>query len=319
MAKDQREELRARVFISCGQSKRSDEVATAGEVARRLQELGFDPYIAVQEQTLRGLKENIFEQLGTSEYLVFVDFKREVLSPSDPPVHRGSLFSHQELALASYLDIPVLAFQESGVKRDDGILQFLQANATPFTDRNLLPNVIADEVRRRGWDPHWRNELALERAPEQRGDSLFGNTEAGYTQAGFFHVGVRNRHRNKTATNCYAYLEKATKIDPPTEIDCPAAELVWAGYSLPNVRIPPGTARKFDAFYIRHDIPSELQFHTFSTSLEFIPRVEGAGRYELTYSVVADNFPTARASFILTLGTSLAETTLRSKTGEPET
>jgi hypothetical protein len=315
MARDRRDELRARVFISCGQSKQSDEVATAGEVARRLQELGFDPYIAVEEQTLRGLKENIFEQLGTSEYLVFVDFKRELLSSADPPVHRGSLFSHQELALASYLNIPVLAFQESGVKRDDGILQFLQANATPFTDRNLLPNVIADEVRRRAWDPHMRNELALERDPEQRGDSLFDKD----THAGFFHIGVRNRHNSKTATNCYVYLEKATMLDPPTAIDCPAAELVWAGYSLPNVRIPPGTARKFDAFFIRHDVPSKLQFHTFSTSPEFIPSVEGAGRYELTYLVVADSFPTARGSFILTLGTSLAATTLKSKTGELET
>src|SRR6266571_4187938 len=96
--------LRARVFISCGQSKHSDEVETARKIARRLQELGFDPYIAVEEQTLRGLKENIFSQIENSEYFVFVDFKREQLVSNDPPMHRGSLFSHQELALASFLD-----------------------------------------------------------------------------------------------------------------------------------------------------------------------------------------------------------------------
>ena len=48
------------MFISCGQAKGTDEERIAAEIARRLQELGFDPYIAIQEQTLRGLKENIF-------------------------------------------------------------------------------------------------------------------------------------------------------------------------------------------------------------------------------------------------------------------
>ena len=53
-------ERRARVFISCGQAKGTDEERIATEIARRLHELGFNPYIAIQEQTLRGLKENIF-------------------------------------------------------------------------------------------------------------------------------------------------------------------------------------------------------------------------------------------------------------------
>jgi hypothetical protein len=309
MTKD-REEPRARVFISCGQSKHSDEVATASGVAARLRELGFDPYVAVQEQSLRGLKENIFEQLSKSEYFIFVDFKREQLLGSDPPACRGSLFSHQELALAPFLDIPVLAFQELGVKNDDGILRFLQANATPFTDRYLLPNVIADQVQRLSWDPHWRNEIVLERDPTQHRDAqFFGPQDFGR----FFHIGVRNRHRHKTATNCYVYLEKAAKLDPLTEIPLNAVEIKWAGYVQPNAHIPSGTARRFDAFYIRHDLPDRLQFNIFSDSTEFFPRIEGEGRYELSYLVVSDNFPPARRSFILRLDHLLHSTTLKPK------
>jgi hypothetical protein len=78
---DQIKGRRARVFISCGQTKDSDELETAQKIRDRLQELGFDPYIAVEEQTLSGLKENIFRQLQTAEYFVFVDFKRERLLP----------------------------------------------------------------------------------------------------------------------------------------------------------------------------------------------------------------------------------------------
>jgi hypothetical protein len=68
--------LHARVFISCGQAKGSNEVSIAKGISGRLERLGFDPYIAVGEQTLTGLTENIFKRLGVSEYFVFVDFLR---------------------------------------------------------------------------------------------------------------------------------------------------------------------------------------------------------------------------------------------------
>jgi hypothetical protein len=212
-------------------------------------QLGFSPYIAVEEQTLRGLQENIFAQLRSSEYLIFVDFKREKLDGTS--LHRGSLFSHQELAIASFLDIPVIALQEAGVRHDDGIIQFLQANAVPFSDRHTLPNVIADMVVQRGWDPHWRNELELERAPAQ-----FTDAETKYGVARFFHVKVRNRHRDKLATNCYVYLERAVRLDATIEIPLRTVEFLWAGVVLPNVGIAPGGHREFDAFHILHSEPT---------------------------------------------------------------
>jgi len=62
---------RARVFISCGQSKGSEEVSIASAIRDRLQELDFGP--SGNGTTLRGLKENLFVRLSTSEYFVFVD------------------------------------------------------------------------------------------------------------------------------------------------------------------------------------------------------------------------------------------------------
>ena len=117
----------ARIFISCGQSKKPDEIEVAKAIADRLRGRGFDPYIAVQEQTFQGLKENIFARLRNSEYFVFVDFKRE--KPGRSQHCRGSLFSHQELAMASLFEIDVAAFQERGVKPLDGLIQLLQVNA----------------------------------------------------------------------------------------------------------------------------------------------------------------------------------------------
>jgi hypothetical protein len=137
--------MKAKIFLSCGQSKGTDEPELAEKIATRIRELGFDCYFAVFDQSLIGLRESIFRQIETSEYFVFVDFKREkICADGIEPIDRGSLFSHQELGVASYLELPCLVFQEKGVNQLDGMLSCLQANAHPFTDRALLLNVIAD-------------------------------------------------------------------------------------------------------------------------------------------------------------------------------
>jgi hypothetical protein len=307
------EEPRSRVFISCGQAKDTDELSTANAIAARLEKLGFDPYIAVEEQTLRGLKENIFGQLAKSEYYIFVDFKREKLS-TVPKACRGSLFSHQELAIASFLDIPVLAFQERGIKQDDGIIRFLQANAIPFTDRNLLPNVIADRIQQLAWKPNWRNEIVLERDPNQfsKTTTFVASMDQSVRSLStrFFHIDVRNRHASKIATNCYAYLQKMVNLRTATEIPIKTVECKWAGYMQPNAHILPQQARGFDALWIADDNPTRVNFNVHSDATDYIPRIEGEGRYELTYIVVADNFPAAKKSFILTLNQELELTRL---------
>jgi hypothetical protein len=309
MQKHQSDALRARVFISCGQNRDYGEASVASQIKLRLTELGFDPYVAVEEQTLRGLKENIFDQLSKSEYFIFVDFMREPLGDTNPRVHRGSLFSHQELALASFLDIEVLALQEVGTKQDDGIFKFLQANAIPFSDRHLLSSAIADKIRERGWEPSWRNELVLERQPGQFHDAQRIVNSAVIKGARFFHIDVRNRHRIKTATNCYVYLEKITNLNTSVETPLKTIEFKWAGYTLPYAHIPPGKARQFDGFWVFHEMPTHLQFNVFSDATDYIPRLDGEGRYELSYLVLADNFPQTRASFILDLNKSLDLTT----------
>jgi hypothetical protein len=214
------------------------------------------------------------------------------------------------------LDLQLLAFQEKGVKQDDGILRFLQANAIRFTDRNLLPNVIADEVKKRNWNPHSKNELVLECPDLKRfvDVQVFGTSEL----RRFFYVGVHNWHHHKTATNCYAYLEKAIKLgNPPAEIPFESVELKWAGYTHPNAHILPQRDRRFDAFFVAHRQPAEVGFVAFSDapSLFGHPPIHHPGEYELRYAVVSDNFPIARASFVLSLSDTLDLTKLRLNVG----
>ncbi len=60
------EHMSARVFVSCGQREGAEREA-ALKIGRVLEDLGFEYYIAVNEATLVGLKENIFRQLEEAE------------------------------------------------------------------------------------------------------------------------------------------------------------------------------------------------------------------------------------------------------------
>ena len=79
--------------------------------------LGFNPYLAIEKHTLNGLKENIFKQLCDSEYFLFIDFKRERIKLLRR-LYRGSLYAHQELAVASHLDIKFMGFQQKRTKKE---------------------------------------------------------------------------------------------------------------------------------------------------------------------------------------------------------
>ncbi|HUU94874.1 MAG TPA: hypothetical protein VM487_03975 [Phycisphaerae bacterium] len=294
---------RARVFLSCGQSKKTDERAIAQRISERLKEMGFEPYIAVAEQTLKGVKENIFRQLEASEYFIFIDFKREPIAGGDQ--HRGSLFSHQELAVAAFLDKEVIAFQEQGVELN-GVAAFIQANAKSFSDRENLPAIVADEVRVRQWDPGWQNELTMLADPPSWSDAnrverdVQGNVQR--FAARFYHVHVRNHHRSKPAINCYAYLERVENAETEEAIDIRTIEHKWAGYTFPNAIIGPSSQRSFDAFWVPLGEAISLgrrglRFNVFADSTDFIPRVERPGEYLFTYRVISENFRSVTATF----------------------
>lgn len=266
----------------------------------------YDPYIAVTEQSLRGVKENIFARLAQSEYFIFIDFKREKLPKQNGGGHRGSLFCHQELALAAFLEKPAILFQEVGVRRLDGIMQFLQGNCQEFSDRNSLVAAVLAEITKRGWRSGWRGELALERENGQFGDE----SHAGRTVR-YFHLKVSNCHISQTALNCYAFLEHVIDLSSNKSLDLKLVEYKWRGVPFPNVVIPYGSFRELDAMLAYHDNPGTINLCSFSDSPRHIHQIFNPGTYRLTFAVHSQNFPCTRRDFILTNpGTTIEEITL---------
>jgi hypothetical protein len=292
-------EKRTKIFISCGQ--REEEMKYIKEIEDYLVSIGYGVYIAKKQQTLEGLKENIFKELYDSEYFLFVDFKREKLYCDKGEEFRGSLFTNQELAIASFLHMPFIGFREKGIKKLDGISQFIQANMKEFDNRKELINLVKEEIKY--FDKDWKNELQAE-AITGLDPFLSGTNE----QARFFHVKIINRHKDKIARNCYAYLEKIKDINDNRIFDLWSIEIKWSGYVYPNASILPKMQRNFDAFYIKHNNPKTLHFNLFSDSTRSYPRIIKSGKYEFTYLVISDNFRPVRAKFLLELNPILDDT-----------
>ena len=312
---------RARVFISCGQQKGTDEVEIAHRIFEKLEKMGFEPYIAVGEFSLKSVKENIFRRLGESEYFIFIDFKRERLFKpkngnfEDTSKHRGSLFSHQELAIATFLDIEALAFQEEGVKEDDGILKFIQANCIKFKDRHLLPDVIAEKVRERGWNPNWRKELLLERDDSDWEDAIDFRVNK---KSRWYHIKVKNLHRQKIGRDCVAYLEKIKDLSTGEEKSPELVEFKWKGVNSPRVAIPPKEFRYLDAFHVYYDSQNIVHLGINPFVVDFsgyyeLYKLRGPGTFELTYIVFSENFSPAKATFKLQIGEQLDDIEFKKK------
>ncbi len=290
---------RARVFISCGQRERSDEVDLATAIAKRLNSAGFEPYVATAEQSLRALRENLFPRLTDAEYFLFIDFRRERLGSGQ---YRGSLFSHQELAIASYLDKDFLGFQEDGVQRE-GLIDHLQSNCTLFSNRADLPDLVLSEVKRHGWDPHSQNRLHLDLYDPPYADAP---SDSKGTPGRFFHLRVTNRHWHRTARNCLAYIRSLVDNSTGKPVAFESVELKWAGYTFPAATIAPRASRRLDAFWIQHTDPRSLRFRIFTDWAGAVPYHEEATDLTITYEVVSESIPGHIAALRVRLSDTLA-------------
>ena len=309
------DEPRAKVFISCGQQE-GPERETAETVGSILARLGFEPYIAVTEASLTGLKENIYRQLETSEYFLFVDFARErvegIRDLTRP--RRGSLFSHQELAVAAYLGLAWLPFQQAGVERN-GIMTFIQANAIRFDEASELPALVERHVREQNWSPKWKNALQIVRDSAESHDlgTQFG---AGIppVPCRWFHASVRNHHERKVARGCVAYV---TQVRTQTKSWVPSTlELAWAAFPEPVATIIPRSSRDLDLGFVLHERPDTFQFNHHSLSSRYNQPLNGPGEFEIEYVVLAESFPRIAATMRLTLGSTLPEVRLVQVVGD---
>jgi hypothetical protein len=276
---------KAKIFISCGQ-KTNSERNIAHKIEAKLISLGFDTYLAIEQHTLRGLKENIFKHLTDSEYYLFVDFRREQVNTSNK--FRGSLYTNQELAIASYLEKEVITFQQKGILHIDGMLSSLQLNPIEFNnkEKHNLPGLIEQQIKTSGWSNQWKNKLDISVIPNEH---VVRKTSGDF--GSHYFLRIDNLHKDKIAFNCTAYVKSILNKTNNVPLLTETVELKWAGSLVPSVTIMPNSYRLLDACYVLHRTPDVLRFLSFSDSISHLPPISGIGEYEVVYVVASGNFP----------------------------
>lgn len=311
--------LRPRVFLSCGQKRGSPEISIARKVARALKELGFDPYIAIETQSLRGIVENVLMQLQQSEYLVFVDLVRpenELMRPRDRAERfRGSLFPHQELAIAAALEIPILGFQESGIQQEDGFVRYVQGNLFTFRskDRPRLASIIEAQVRRRlrsgEWSLGWRRQLRVEVLPGFTGPVLDGSLNQNTI---WFHMEVCNDHRRRHAFACAVFATAYRRLPVGRWVKFPQIELKWDYVRPPTALVPAKGSRSFSPLRVTTSVPpvAVVAYNSFLVDYPAIGRqfvLDRPGDYLLRVAALSQEFDRVERDFLFHLGRKAAD------------
>lgn len=308
MNHDQR---KARVFVSCGQRSNTEEVYIASKIKELLEAPGldFDVYVADHEHTQWEVAQAVLNRLENSEYFLFIDFKREEIVERDAhggnsqTKWRGSLFSHQELAIATFLKIEPLRFQEKGVEVE-GIAKLLQGRPIEFEDRGRLPEDVVAKVQER-WRSGWQNGLRIVQSP---GIDCKIPRSHGCT-ADFYHIVVENLHNRKLAMDCRAFVELVPQscTTPPAAL-CEQLEQKWAGtiYSQAVAIRPNHGQRRACACYVgRHPSGQSLGvfFHQFGIDTDSAEAARPCppGEYLLKFTIVSSNFPAVVATFNLVI------------------
>ena len=304
-----------KIFVSCGQ-RTEQERKIAEALQAKLRSLAYETYVAIEEQTTEALADNIFRNLSTSEYFLFIDFRREKVAGDDGGTfYRGSLFSNQELALAKFLRLEILPFREKEVK-SEGIVPFIQLNPTIFDDREELVEIVVNKVRNQ-WKTGWKNELALERSRTPYVEAIHIPLRK---RGRWYHVTVKNRHYRRLAQHCTAYLEKVIKLESGEDLSPgQLVESKWRDVTSVSVMIPPQKSRDLDAFYFFEDEPQIIypSINPFiADSTEVLFKIRGPGKFELTYVVFSDDFAPARETFVLEIDGDARKTRFYKK-GEP--
>jgi hypothetical protein len=276
--------MNARVFISCGQ--RDGERGVAADVARWFTERGFRPYVALEAQSILDVNSGIIGELRRADYYLFIDFRRELISAAEPHEYRGSLFSHQELAIAYAMGFEhCLFFRQSGVKLE-GMCQFMASNATPFSDYSEVPGLVAAAVEQRAWSPEYSRNLVAGRLhyPDQhlqhrglRGRAL--------------HMDIENR-RPDIAANAVARLAKLRAAgDADWRISPNRSHLKATGQPGFVQTIWPQSHGAFDLLFV--DMREERCRVCLNNALDIDPPrplLEAPGDHLLRYEVFAQGF-----------------------------
>ena len=280
-----------KIFISCGQAN-DEERDIASQLREWFQDEGFEAYVAIQAQTIEDVNGAIIGELKASDYYVLIDFPRERLPNDSQNDYRGSLFTHQELAIAYILGFEkVLILQHNNV-RLEGLLRYMASNAIKFSQSSEVIGRVQQAVEERGWIPCYTRHLIASNLRWSDGIITYISHSTGERFTGrFLYIDIQNRRNDLAALNAVARLDS---ISDPNGQDLSVADrshLKATGHPGYSQTIWPDSHGAFDLLLSKAERGGAIHLNS---SLDLVPQpsiIQQPGQYILSYEVLAESFP----------------------------
>jgi hypothetical protein len=301
-----------KVFVSCGQATRTERKA-AGEIGDLLKAKGFQPYVAIETQSIEDVNFEIISNLKSSDYYVFVDFRREVIKKKlfGSAVYRGSLFTNQELALTYILSFQKVMFiQQTGI-RLEGIAKYIASNARSFSDPSSIALILEEEIGKRRWSPSYSRHLVPSRVELSQSPALFGDHTTGPNGRLSFIclVDIENRRVDRAAMGSIARLASIVYPNRSRVVSPDRTHLKWAGQPGFLRSMLPESTERLDAFSIDANDRLKVFLHSAADIHPREPIIAGStGMHVLHYEVYSEGFPLLEFDLHLELTGSIGST-----------
>lgn len=281
-----------KVFISCGQRDVEKDIAL--QIKEILKSKNFDPYVAIESQGIQDINYTIIEQLKMADYYVFIDFAREKIfrDQSFDAIWRGSLFSHQELALAYFLDFKYVLFLKNKNVELEGFAKHLMSNARTFSNLSEVLPLFIDELSKRAWSPHYsRHLIVCDLKMAANGKPVDYPDHTGQHLEFIYHLCVKNNRTYSAAFNTVVKLKKIRFPDGCFYDPADRSFLKWAGKANGySTIILPQDFATIDLLAIDQKTHC-IRLHSEEDIYERRYILKTPGDYLLQYQIFAQNFP----------------------------
>jgi hypothetical protein len=283
--------MKCKIFISCGQWK--EELQIAHQIGRALRARGFNYYIAKDIQSILEINSGIIWELKNSDGYLFVNFRRERLKKGE---YRGSLFSHQEFAIAYALGFDrLLVINQKGV-RQEGMLRYFGCNTEVFASYTDCVMVVKRALTRTNWQPIYSRRLWATQ-PRFSAPFSYGN---GHIQlnGSMLHLDIHNGRPDIAALETTARLVSLSQTGSAQRMPSPiGSPLKAAGKHAFSHTIFPSSHETFDLLCIgtaAFSVAPQLQQAYLNSALDLVPTPSlpiTNGTWELEYQFCAIDFP----------------------------
>ena len=288
-----------KVFISCGQNN-AEERSIAAELRQWFKERGFFPYVAIQAQSIQDINSAIISELKSSDYYIFIDFPRELFQDDPEGTHRGSLFTHQEMAIAYILGFERVLFLRHKDVRLEGLLKYTASNAIEFSASREVLEKVRESIEERGWMPSYTRHLLATNLTWSKDGLGYRSHSTGEVFIGkFLYIDIENRRPDFAAFNTVARLGSIIDAKGNSIPVVDRSHLKVTGQPGYFQTIFPESHGAFDLLCVKS---LERGVICLNSSLDLTPKpliISEPGSYILQYEVLSELFPILKFSIRL--------------------